>query len=153
MTAEQQTNLEFLVHLLNSPSEALCMLYQVYKEQTLSSSTVFLWHIRFKEGHENVEDDLRCGRPSTNGNETNVELVKKMVCGDCQLTVQLISDEIRLKRNSNQQIITNDLEEHKVYADSAKMIPHLGSSLTSSHPLLNLLCQRKTAELDKVCSL
>ena len=63
------------------------MLQQVYQKHTLSHSTVFLWHKRFKEGREDVEDDPRGGRPSTSRNETNVELVKKMVHGDRQLTV------------------------------------------------------------------
>ena len=40
ITTEQQTNLKFLVRLGKS-SEALCMLQQVNKEQTLSRSTVF----------------------------------------------------------------------------------------------------------------
>ena len=46
------------------------MLQQVYQEQTLSRSTVFLWHQRFKEGREDVEDDPRGGRPFTSRNET-----------------------------------------------------------------------------------
>ena len=46
------------------------MLQQVYQEQTLSRSTVFLWHKRFKEGCEDVENDPRGGRPSTSRNET-----------------------------------------------------------------------------------
>ena len=59
ITREQQTNLKFLVRLGKSPLEALCMLEQVYKEQILSHSTVSLWHKRFKEGFEDVEDDPR----------------------------------------------------------------------------------------------
>ena len=56
----------------------------------------FLWHKRFKERREDVEDDSRCGRPSTSRNEAKVDLVKKMVRGDCRLTERLISDELRL---------------------------------------------------------
>ena len=52
MTTEQQTNLKFLVRLEKFCLEALCMLKQVYKEQTLSHPTVSLWHERFKEGCE-----------------------------------------------------------------------------------------------------
>ena len=37
------------------------MLQQVNKEQLLSRSTVFLWHKRFREGNEKVEDDPRYG--------------------------------------------------------------------------------------------
>ena len=51
---------QILVCLGKSPSEALCMVQQVYKEQSLSRSTVFLRHKRFKPRHENVEDDPRC---------------------------------------------------------------------------------------------
>ena len=62
MATEQQKNLKFLVLRLGKcPSEALCMLPQVYNEQTSSRSTVFLWHKRFKEGRGDVEDDPRCG--------------------------------------------------------------------------------------------
>ena len=45
------------------------MLQQVYQKQTLSRSTVFLWHKRFKEGREDVENDHRGGRPSISRNE------------------------------------------------------------------------------------
>ena len=60
---------------------------QIYQKQTLSRSTVFLWNKRFIEGRENVKDEPRCKRPTTSRNEINVELVKKMVRGDRQLTV------------------------------------------------------------------
>ena len=57
MTTEQRTSLKFLVRLGKSSLEALYMLEQVYKEQTLPHSTIFLWYKRFKEGCEDVEDD------------------------------------------------------------------------------------------------
>ena len=74
-----------------------------------------------------------------------------MVVGDRRLTVRLISDELGLNRNSVWQIIT-DLEIRKVRV-CVKMVPHLGSSSTSSLPSLNVLCQRKAAERNEVCSL
>ena len=46
------------------------MLQLVYQEQILSRSTVFLWHKRFKEGCEDIEDDPWGGRPCTSRNET-----------------------------------------------------------------------------------
>ena len=63
MTTEQRTNIKSLIHLGKSPSEALCMVQQVYQEQTLSRSTVFLEHKSFDEGQEKVEDDPECRRP------------------------------------------------------------------------------------------
>ena len=74
MTTEQRINLKFLVRLGKSASEALCMLQQVYQQQTLSRSTVFLWHKTFKEGCDDVEDDLRGGRPFISRNETFFDL-------------------------------------------------------------------------------
>ena len=122
MTTQQRTNLKFLDCLGKSLSEALCMLQQVYQQQTLCCSIVFLWHKRFKEGHEDVEDDPRGRRPSTSSNETNVKLVKKIVHGDCLLTVRLISDKLGLNQNNLWQIITEDLGMRKVWA---KMVPKL----------------------------
>ena len=99
MTTKQQTNLKFLVRLGKSFTEVLSMLQQVYKEQTLSHATVFLWHKRFIERREDVKDDPRCGRPSTSRNEADVKLVKKMVREDRWLTVRPISDELGLNQN------------------------------------------------------
>ena len=56
----------------------------------------FFWHKKFKKRREKVEDDFRCGKPSTSRDETNAELVKKMVRGDRRLTVRLISNELKL---------------------------------------------------------
>ena len=45
----QRTNLKFLVRLGKSPTEALSMLQQVYKEHTMFRTTVFLSHKRLKK--------------------------------------------------------------------------------------------------------
>ena len=44
MTTEQRTNLKFLVLSGKSPTEALFMLQQVYKEHTLFHATIFMRH-------------------------------------------------------------------------------------------------------------
>ena len=40
---------------------------------------VQLWHNRFKEGREDVNDDARAGRPSMSTTDENNEAVKKMI--------------------------------------------------------------------------
>ena len=119
MTTVQRINLKFLVRLGKSPSEAPCRFQQVCKEQSFYPSTVFLWHKRFKKGSEDVEDDSMRRRPSTSTSETNFELVKKMVCEDCRLSMLQISNELGLNRNSIWRVIT-DLGMRKV---CAKMVP------------------------------
>lgn len=122
MSAEQRTNLKFLVQLGKTPSEALGMLQKVYGDETMSRSRVFEWCKRFKEGREDVEDDPRSGRPSTSRNEANVERVKQMVRDDRRLTVRQIADELGMNHNSVWKIITEDLGMQKV---CAKMVPRL----------------------------
>ena len=86
MSVEQRTNLKFLVQLGKSPSEALKMLQEVYRQETMSRLHVFEWHKRFKEGREEVEDDARSGRPSSSRTEDNVERVRQK----CVKTVELL---------------------------------------------------------------
>ena len=86
MTTKQRINLKFLVRLGKTPLDALGTLQEVYRDATMSRSHVFEWHKWFKEGRDDVGDDSRSGRPSTSRTAYNVECVKQMVHGDCQLT-------------------------------------------------------------------
>ena len=58
LSREQRANLKFLTKLGKTPSESFEMLQQVYGEEALSRTRAFEWHKRFKEGREEVEDDL-----------------------------------------------------------------------------------------------
>ena len=44
-----------------------------------SSFLIFLWYNRFKEGHEDVNDDARSSRMSTSTTYENIAAVKKMI--------------------------------------------------------------------------
>ena len=44
-------------------SETFWLMQQVYDDNFLSRANVFLWHKRFLEGRERLEDDNREGRP------------------------------------------------------------------------------------------
>ena len=121
MTTEQRINLKFLVLLGKTPSDALGMLQEVYGDETMHAH-VSEWHKRFKEGHKDVEDDSRSGRPSTSRTADNAECMKQMVRGDCWLTVRMIADELEINRDSVWKIITEDLGMRKI---CAKMVPKL----------------------------
>jgi len=121
-SAEQRTNLKFLVKLGKTPSEALELLQQVYGDETMSRSRVFEWHKRFREGRQDVEDDPRSGRPSTSRTDANVERVRQAVRGDRRMTVRLIASELDMNRDSVWKIITEDLGMRKI---CAKMVPKL----------------------------
>ena len=146
MTTGQQTNLKFLVRFGKSPAEALCMLQHVYKEQSLSRSTVF-------HGTKDSKKDVRMLR-MVPGVEPSLCISRSSVIL-CQMLFRfnLSSYEISctLNRPSPRTIFfTSSTLLSFLFVEG---LPHLGSFFTSSRPSLNLLCQRKTVERDKLCSL
>ena len=90
---EQRVNLKFLVKRGKNPTECLEMLQNGYGDDCMSRARVFEWHKRFKSGREDVEDDLKSGRPSTPKTADNIDLVNRMVRGDRGLTVRMIAYE------------------------------------------------------------
>ena len=72
MGTEQQVNLNFFFWK-NSLTEALKLLQEVFGDDMMSRTLFIDLHWRFKEGKKNVEDDPRCGRPSTSRTDKNVE--------------------------------------------------------------------------------
>ena len=92
MSVEQRINLKFLVRLRKTPTEALKLLQEVYGDDKMSRTCLFEWRKRFKERREEVEDDHRSGRPSTNRTDENVEQLRPKVRSDRRLTVRMIAD-------------------------------------------------------------
>ncbi|KAJ8941778.1 hypothetical protein NQ318_006814 [Aromia moschata] len=78
---EQRVNLKFLVKLGKTFTEVYAMLKEVYGNECLSRTQIFVWFKRFKEGHETTEGDPRPGRPSTPNTDKNIEKINKPICG------------------------------------------------------------------------
>ena len=53
----------------------------------------------FKEGCEEVKDDSRSGRLSTNRTEVKVKRLSQMMNGDRQLTIRTIASQLDMKKN------------------------------------------------------
>ena len=64
------------------------MLIVTFDESTMSRTKVQLWYNRFKEGRENVNDDVNPGCPSTSRTHENIEAVKKMILNNCRITIR-----------------------------------------------------------------
>ena len=60
----------------------------------MSRTQVQLCYNRFKEGREDVNDDVRPGRPSMSTTDGNIEAVKKMILNNCRLKrlLMMLSD-------------------------------------------------------------
>ena len=54
------------------------MLTVAFGESTMSTTEVQLWYNRFREGQEDVNDDVQPGRPSPSTTDENIEAVRKI---------------------------------------------------------------------------
>jgi hypothetical protein len=66
---EQRVNIKFCVKLGETPAETCEATQNVCGDESLRRSGVFEWFERFIDGHENLQDDPRSGRPSTSRND------------------------------------------------------------------------------------
>ena len=55
------------------------MLTVEFSESTRNRTQVQLWYKRFKNGREDLNDDIRSGRLNTSTIDENIEAVKKMI--------------------------------------------------------------------------
>jgi hypothetical protein len=56
---EQRINIKFCVKIGKNASETLALLTLDYGEYVMKKSSVFEWHMLFKKGREDVQDDPR----------------------------------------------------------------------------------------------
>jgi hypothetical protein len=97
---EQHDNIKFCSKLGRSVSETLQMLTEAYGADAMKMSGVFECHKRFKEGREDVKDDERIGRLKTRWTDENVEKVRKFVCSNRRLSVQMMAEDLNLDRET-----------------------------------------------------
>ena len=79
---EQRCAIKFCVKLGESATVNYVKLQRAYGEHSLSMAQMFRWHKSFSEGWEQVEYELRAGRPSTWKTDDSVERVRSLVRSD-----------------------------------------------------------------------
>jgi transposase len=75
---EQRMNTR-LFNLGKMQRETCEVLQTVCGDEALSRSSVFRWFKRFNGGSEDLQDDPKCGRPSTSKNADTKTDVREMV--------------------------------------------------------------------------
>ena len=105
--------------LKKTPTECFKLLKEVYGEDVMLRMQIFQWNKRFEKGCEEVENDPKTRQHSTRTDE-NITRVKQLVQSDCRLTVQMISDELSLNRESVQMILLHDLEMQSCVPNGAQ---------------------------------
>ena len=68
--------------------ETIRMIQKAFGDNAVSAAQIKVWHKRFKDGQESVENDPRSGRPATNRTIENVERVWAAINKDWRLTVR-----------------------------------------------------------------
>ena len=76
-------------------------------KSTVGRTQVQLWHNQFKEGREDVNDDVRTGRPSTSTTDKKIEAVKKVILDNRRITIREMADDVDISLGSCQTIFTD----------------------------------------------
>ncbi|EFN80557.1 Putative uncharacterized protein FLJ37770, partial [Harpegnathos saltator] len=74
-----------------SGAETYETLKNVYGDECVSRTQVFLYFGRSLDGREDLEDDDRAPPPKTTRNEENIEKVKEILQSDRYVSAQILS--------------------------------------------------------------
>jgi transposase len=86
------------------------MLVEACGKANMKKAQVYEWHKRFRDGRASVNDDPRCGRPSTSTNDVDVERVRNAARSDRRKSIQEISAEVGISVGSVRSILHKDFK-------------------------------------------
>jgi [histone H3]-lysine36 N-dimethyltransferase SETMAR len=118
---EQRAIIKFNAKLGKTASETFQLMHQVYGDVCLSRSNVFLWHKRFLEGRESMEDNERTGRPISSRSPEMIEKVSYFVTNNRCASLRMIEEALMINKETIRAILHEDLKKRKV---CAKFVPH-----------------------------
>ncbi|UYV78687.1 hypothetical protein LAZ67_16002391, partial [Cordylochernes scorpioides] len=103
-------------------ADAFRMLTVAYGEATLDRSNVYRWYKMFSEGREDMNDEVRAGRPSTSTTDEKINEVEKMILANRRITVREVAEDLNISIGSCHSIFINDFGMRRV---AAKFVPKL----------------------------
>ncbi|UYV81035.1 hypothetical protein LAZ67_19002591 [Cordylochernes scorpioides] len=112
---EQRAVIKFNAKLGRSASETYILMKQVYGTLCLSKSNVFIWHKRFSDGRNTLEDDKHTGRPSSS------KTPEKFVANNRCAYLRMMAEVLHINKETIRTILHEDLGKTKV---CAKFVPH-----------------------------
>jgi hypothetical protein len=90
----------------------------VYGDEFLSHSCVSELFKLFEDGHEDLRDDPRSGRPSTSQNADAVTNAREMVIRDCRL---MMANELYINEETICRILPKFLWKRKICAKFTRL--------------------------------
>ena len=118
---EQRANIKFCVKLEKKFAETYELMKKVYGDDYMSRTQVYTWFTRFKNGREDLNDDLRSGRPEVSNRAELVEKFREIIGIDANFTTRMLAEELNTGKNTIWRILTEDLGKRKVCAG---FVPH-----------------------------
>ena len=109
--------IKFCVKAGKSGVETIELINKAYGSAAMSRAIVYRWYARFRDGREDVNDDVRSGRPSTARTDENVESVHRLLTEDCRTTLQMIADRLNIGKETVCRIVTEDLGKERSARD------------------------------------
>ncbi|UYV70364.1 hypothetical protein LAZ67_7002686 [Cordylochernes scorpioides] len=97
------------------------LMKQVYGTLCLSKSNVFIWHKRFSDGRNTLEDDKHTGRPSSSKTPESIEKVREFVANNRSASLRMMTEVLHINKEMIRTILHEDLGKTKV---CAKFVPH-----------------------------
>ncbi|UYV77797.1 hypothetical protein LAZ67_15002329 [Cordylochernes scorpioides] len=113
--------IKFNAKLGRSASETYILMKQVYGTLCLSKSNVFIWHKRFSDGRNTLEDDKHTGRPSYSKTPESIEKVREFVANNRSASLRMMAEVLHINKETIRTILHEDLGKTKV---CAKFVPH-----------------------------
>ncbi|CAF3770587.1 unnamed protein product [Rotaria sp. Silwood1] len=102
--------------LNTSPSALHNELSSVYGDQAPSLRTVQRWSKSFREGREEIEDEVISGRPITETTAENIEQVRLLIDHEPYITIEEVQKQTDLSYGTVQRIISDHLKLRKLTA-------------------------------------
>ena len=94
---------------------------KVYSDDCMSRTQVYTWFTRFKNGREDLNDDLRPGCPEVSNRAELVEKVREIIGIDGNFTTRMLGEELNTSKNTIWRILTEDLGKRKA---CVRFVPH-----------------------------
>jgi hypothetical protein len=107
---EQRICIKFSFKFGKTSTDTFQMLQQAYGEDCLSHTKCHEWYQCFKSGRTIIEDNPKCGWPSTSMDSYHVEKVLAVIRQNRHLTVREVAEEVGNCKSSCNLNLTNKMK-------------------------------------------
>ena len=97
-----------------TPKEIHEELIQIHGDSAVTYMTVTRWVLQFRAGKDSFEDQHRSGRPVTETNSANIELIAELIESNSRLSIRDLQELTSLSLDTIHKILHDKLDLRKV---------------------------------------